>query len=329
MSGVDSNKNGGSKDKQEGFFPHVTNEPIGSQTPNPESKLPIIVDKIKDSRVTAAEISRLIAVEMALITQHMRSCENDGAAALKLKSYTNQIHALREVAEAAKEADAWSKRDSQEYFGPRFDFLLCEIVSCCQQAAYNVLRGHRPLVDKIMEELISLIGMQYLDLRSYCTGEDDGSLESLPIDPRASCMDLIRTHLSSQELNEPRELFKRKEPQGPETPPTSQQDTKQASEKVAPDNATSHQGENSEHKEPRGSSEEYEDRTKFVTDEDRPVFDAIQESIKRGPELDDLGPPSDLGTESKDAIASEDSEDEIEDDDEDGGVDEDEDEDES
>jgi hypothetical protein len=42
------------------------------------------------------------------------------------------------------------------------------------------------------------------------------------------------------------------------------------------------------------------------------MFDAIQDSIKYGPEPDDLDPPSDMGTRSKDAAAPEESEDESE-----------------
>ena len=52
--------------------------------------------------------------------------------------------------------------------------------------------------------------------------------------------------------------------------------------------------------------------TKFIPDKDRPMFDAIQDSIKYGPEPDDLDPPSDMGTRSKDAAAPEESEDESE-----------------
>src|SRR5271163_1189925 len=166
MSGIENSGNGGPKYDREGTFPVFSNEQtalvpghgLGShgvqkQAPNRESKLPEILDKIKDPNVSAAEVTRLIAVEMALITQDMRTCESDGAAVSKLKSYTEQIRALRAVAEAAKEADAWTEREVFDFDGPKFRFVFGEFLKEFKRAALTVLRDDTSTVNNIMKHL--------------------------------------------------------------------------------------------------------------------------------------------------------------------------------
>ncbi len=194
MSGIENSGNGGPKCNQEGTLPVFSNEQTGrvpghgvgshgrqKQTPHRQSKLQQLLDNIKEPRLSAAEVSRLIAIEIVLIIREMQTCESDDdAGALKLKNFIGQIRALRAVAEVAKVADVWSKLDSVRFDAPGFDFVLGEIASYCKEAASTALRGDRVAVNSIMRELHDIIGARRTELRCYCTGEDRQRLEDEP-----------------------------------------------------------------------------------------------------------------------------------------------------
>ena len=196
MSGIENSGNGGPKCNQEGTFPVVIDEQtarvpgdgVGShgiqkRTPHRQSKLQQILDNIKVPRLSAAEVSRVIAIEIVLIIQEMQTCEgDDDAAALKVKNFIGQIRALRAVAEVAKVADVWSKRDAVLFDGPGFNFVLGEMASYCEEAASRALGGDRAAVNSIMRELHDIIGVRRTELRCYCTREDRQSLDAGPTD---------------------------------------------------------------------------------------------------------------------------------------------------
>jgi hypothetical protein len=173
MSGIENNENAGAKDNH--IFPEYVDErtarvvghglvstEVGNQAPNHQSKLPEILDKIKDPKVPSAEIIRLIAHEMALINQDMRLCETDGAAGFKLKICTERIRALHAVAEAAKESDAC---DVLNFDGPKFIFVFSEIVNYFKDAAQKVLKDDRTTEQNIMKHFRDNISVNEAELR--------------------------------------------------------------------------------------------------------------------------------------------------------------------
>jgi hypothetical protein len=270
MSEIENKENGGPKDNQDAIFPVFVNEqtarvpvhgsvprPLQKQAPNCESKLPEILDKLlKDPNFSVAEVNRLIAVEMALIVQDMRTCESDGAAAFKRKNYMGQIGALRALAEAAKEADAWAKRaDVLNFDGPKFKFAFDKIVDYFKEAALKALKGDESTVNSILSHWRDIMAVHDQELRRETEKFSSGT-------------DAPSAHLPSQELNEPREFFKGKNLQCPETPPTGQSASKPTTENGATDNPTADHSERSDHHEPENGTEPPEDSVESEPDED-------------------------------------------------------------
>jgi hypothetical protein len=277
MSGIENSGKGDPKCNQEGTFPVVIDEQtarvpdhgVGShgiqkQTPHRQSKRQQILDNIKVPRLSAAEVSRLIAIEIVLIIQEMRTCEgDDDAAALKLKNFIGQIRALRAVAEVAKVADVWSKRDVVLFDGPGFNFVLGEIASYCEEAASTALRGDNTAVNSIMRELHDIIGVRRTELRSYCTGEDRQSLEAEPTDRWTSepatendaPAQAMAHHNEHKDHSEPEnESEAEKNLKHPETSPTVPMTSKSRTQNGAGDTATEHNNERNDHSEPESES---------------------------------------------------------------------------
>jgi hypothetical protein len=134
------------------------------------------------------------------------------------------VRALREVADAAKEAGAWAaKRDVLDFDGPKFTFVLGKLVDYFQEAALAALRNDQSTVKSIMMHFSGIVAKHDAELRR----------ETEKIGYR---MDASSAHLPSQELNEPRESSKSKIQQCPEASPTSQLGNNQTTENGAPDN---------------------------------------------------------------------------------------------
>src|SRR5271168_984539 len=255
MSGSENSGNGGPKYNQEGTFPVFSNEQtarvpghgLGShgvqkQAPNRESKLPEILDKIKDPKVSVAEVTRLIAVEMTLITQDMRTCESEGAAVFKLKSCMAQIRALRAVAEAAKEADAWTKRDVFDFDGPKFQYVFGEFSKEFKKAALTVLRDDTSTVKSIMMHLRDNLAMRDEEIRR--------ETEKINYD-----MDAPSADLASQEVNKPLESSKNEIQQCIDPSSTIQLHNEQTTDNGAADDATANRDDHNDHSEPKIESE--------------------------------------------------------------------------
>lgn len=239
MNAKGDNENGDLKDNQENIFPIFVNEQTArvpsngsapytglKEPPNRESKLPEIIDKIKDPKVSVAEITRLIAIEMALISQDMQTCERDVDGTVKLKNYMGQLRALREVASAAKEADAWAvKADVLDFDGPKFGFVLGKLTEYFKEAALAALRNDQSTVKSIMMHLRDIVARHEPELRR----------ETAKIGYHT---DTSSARLPSQEPNEPRESSNGKIQQCPEPSPTIQSENNQTIENGAPDNTT-------------------------------------------------------------------------------------------
>jgi hypothetical protein len=178
MNGIENNKKGDPEYNLEDHLPVFINEGtarvlsprsvsggVQKQIPNRESKLPEILDIIKDPNFSVSEITRLITVEMTLIAQDMRTYESDRAAGFKLKNCTGQIKALRAVAEAAKEADAWAKREDLDFDGPKFNFVYGEFIKDVKKAAQAVLKDDQTTVQSIMKHLRDILAVHEPELR--------------------------------------------------------------------------------------------------------------------------------------------------------------------
>lgn len=97
--------------------------------PKRETKLDLILDKINDANYDPAEVSRMIAVEIATVAREMTNAdETTFGEALKLKGYSEQVKALRELGKQLTDADILSKKDVLNFDGPKFQWVLGVIV---------------------------------------------------------------------------------------------------------------------------------------------------------------------------------------------------------
>ena len=284
MSGIENSGNGGSKYNQERIFPAFSNEQavrvpghvlglhgIQKQAPNRESKLPEILDKIKDPNVSVAAVIRLIAVEMTVITQDMQTCESEATAVFKLKSCMAQIRALRAVAEAAQDADAWTKRDVLDFDGPKFKFVFGEITKEFKKAALAVLRDDISTVKSIILQFRDNIAMREEELRRETEKISYG-------------MDAPSADLASQEVNEAREPFKDKVDRSFDTSLTDRLGDMHKTGNSAVDKATPHRTERSDHIEPEDDILPFQGL--IESEADRTAAKKVRKSIIRREESD-------------------------------------------
>jgi hypothetical protein len=217
MNGIENHGNGGPKDK----LPNFINEQVARVTvdgsasprvetpaPDAESKLGEILDKLQDPNVSIAEALRLIPVEIGLLIQEMGTNEANDAAASRRKSCLEQIGALRVLAKVAKEADAGAKRDVLNFDGPKFKFVLGEMVRYFKEAALTALRGDTSAVNNIMKEWRDLMAINETELRRQAEkiGYDSNVEDALP-------------RLASREGPKPGDVSKDKIPPSPKTSP--------------------------------------------------------------------------------------------------------------
>jgi hypothetical protein len=87
-----------------------------------------IRESITNPNYDPAEASRLIAVEIARVTEDLSDCATDGFDSVKLKVLEAQLKALRELGRQLTDADLLSKKDILNFDGPKFQFALEFIV---------------------------------------------------------------------------------------------------------------------------------------------------------------------------------------------------------
>lgn len=122
-----------------------------------DTKLDLIRDRISDANFDPAEVSRWIAIEIARVAQEMVSGGNDPSQAWKLKAYSEQIKALRELGKQLNDSDLLNKKDSLNFDGPKFSFVLGEIVELFKTAMKDAGIG---------EDMRVSVMKQYRDLMS-------------------------------------------------------------------------------------------------------------------------------------------------------------------
>lgn len=94
-------------------------------------RIDTIRDRISDSNYDPAEVSRLIAVEIAHVASKLTSTDlgSGPMATMQLKAFTEQVRALRELGKQLSDADVLSKKDVLNFDGPKFQYVLEIIVN--------------------------------------------------------------------------------------------------------------------------------------------------------------------------------------------------------
>jgi hypothetical protein len=88
-----------------------------------------IREKISDPNSDPADISRAIAVEIAVVAGNMVAIDGTMMSAPQLKAFSEQVRALRELGKQLSDTEVLSNKDSLNFDGPRFAFVLETIVN--------------------------------------------------------------------------------------------------------------------------------------------------------------------------------------------------------
>ena len=92
-------------------------------------RIETIREKITDPNSDPADISRMIAVEIAVIAGNMAQESGGIMHTSQLRAYSEQVKALRELGKQLTDADVLSKKDVLSFDGPKFAFVLETIVN--------------------------------------------------------------------------------------------------------------------------------------------------------------------------------------------------------
>jgi hypothetical protein len=103
-------------------------------SPNRTSLLPEIAGRLRDPNASVDEIVRPIAIEIVHIIEAMQTCEEIGTPKSQLKSYLEQVKALRLLSRTFVESYAPAKRDVLNLGGPKFLFVFEKILECFKDA---------------------------------------------------------------------------------------------------------------------------------------------------------------------------------------------------
>ncbi len=119
----------------------ISNEEF-SVTPNGEVKQPEkvavaavldkfdeILQKLEDPNCSAAEVSRLITVELGKIARDSVRGGREAQDAWKQKGWETQVKVLTALAKQLNDTEILSKKDSLNFDGPKFKWVLREIVN--------------------------------------------------------------------------------------------------------------------------------------------------------------------------------------------------------
>src|SRR5271166_2788902 len=87
-----------------------------------------ILEKLNDPNCSAAEVSRLITVELGKVARDSVRGSSDVQEAWKQKGYETQVKVLTALAKQLNETEVLSKKDQLNFDGPKFKWVLREVV---------------------------------------------------------------------------------------------------------------------------------------------------------------------------------------------------------
>jgi hypothetical protein len=107
---------------------------------NQDSYLPAVQELLEDPKFSAYEVLGLISKEIARLIQHIQEAGTQSPKRFKLSVYMVQIRILRALAASVRQAHKFRhKEDVLDLDGPKFSFVLDEILGCIRQSLRDVL----------------------------------------------------------------------------------------------------------------------------------------------------------------------------------------------
>jgi hypothetical protein len=139
--------------------------------PEHESMLPTILEKIHDSNYPLEEVNRLIAIEIAFVTQEMGRLRGqvklgNHSETFLQKSYEQQVKALQALEKSLTSTDILRHRDILNFDGPKFQYVFGELVNLFKKACQDALgRDNDTMVQSIMKHYRDELAMREADMR--------------------------------------------------------------------------------------------------------------------------------------------------------------------
>jgi hypothetical protein len=113
--------------------------PANREVPNESSeRILVILSMIEDPDQSLVEINKRIAMEIAHISSQIAIASTDVTASYKIKALDSQIKALRELSKTLVESESLSKRDVLNFDGPKFQFVLGELMKLLRKSLQQV-----------------------------------------------------------------------------------------------------------------------------------------------------------------------------------------------
>ncbi len=156
--------------------------------PTRQSKLPEIIANLKSGNYSRAEVSRLIAIELAAVAMDIPYCKNEA----EIKACARQRRALCALSDSIFKNGARVQRDELNFDGPKYQCADRINLQWIKQAAEAALgEGNEAIVDQIMKcleeirtagmpELRRLIGTIGLSTGTDSSQSDNGNKGSDP-----------------------------------------------------------------------------------------------------------------------------------------------------
>lgn len=134
-----------------------------------------IVAMIQDPNTDLAAVYKKIALQIAYLSVELSTNRRDPSTQYTLKSITDQIKALRELTHTLTESDEVAKRDVLNFDGPKFQYVLREIVDTFKRSLKEA-GIDASITDNLLRIYRDKMAVKELELR-----RDLARFDSLPI----------------------------------------------------------------------------------------------------------------------------------------------------
>lgn len=123
------------------------------------SKFDEIVAKLEDANTPIVEVSRMITIELAKVAQQALAKANDPSEAWKQKVWEVQIKVLTALAKQCNDTDILSKRDALNFDGPKFQYVMTEVVAIFKKTLIEVSLNET-MVNNILAQFRDALTLQ-------------------------------------------------------------------------------------------------------------------------------------------------------------------------
>lgn len=114
------------------------------------SRLPEIIEYLKDEKRSLVKASRLVSIEIAELVAEMQECRTE----TELQACVREVKTLEALGESINRIPVSVEPDELNFEGPKWQHFLREMLRMCEEAAEKALgKGKEADVRQIMKNL--------------------------------------------------------------------------------------------------------------------------------------------------------------------------------